>query len=192
MSGVYLEYAMIREHRRVIDLDATARGAIVMLVNTMVSRKALEDFPRIVELLSDIIISQVESILEPIIGNAGSGWYTPSLCDAVYEYVDCLSGDEVADYVAIIGKAYSRDAEHSIGKLVDEVVFDQTGGKGSVWEIDNEVVLSEVMYGLCPSDALIRDVAYQILRTFKDDIPNDCDVHSVRIRDRKIILTYSA
>ena len=181
----------VRERRRIIELGRQGRCAITLALNRVIDRGQIEDAELLPELLDRIIINQLELMLEAFLTPVNGSCQHPTIYDTVNDIIYAMDGDDVQDYIGEIARYVRKDDTHPVSELAKELFNNvHDDGVDELWNIDNDVLLAEVAYGLCPSDVIMNDTAHTIYAELKSDLPNDAEVYSVVISNRKVIVTY--
>lgn len=179
------------EKRRIIELGKGGREAIMVAMERALSRGDIHNADVLVDLLQEVIIGQVELILESFLGHEGRFNAAPAVYDTIVDAVGALDGDDIQFYVKHIAALIRKDDTCPVARIVRETSINLSDdGVEELWNLDCDVLLTETLYGLCPSNTILNDIAHTIAGEIQNDLPSDAEIYGVRIFERKINITY--
>lgn len=179
------------ERIRIFDICGDVRESLKIVLGNAVRRNQIEDAKMLPGLVGDVVINHLENVIEAIVGYGGMRGYRPSIYDSVSDLVGGFDGDEIEDYLKEIGAIMRRDDTHPVARIVKETSINLCeDGVAELWNIDNDVLLTEVIYGLCPAEGLLDDIGLTLVADIRPGLPTDAEIYSVQIQNRKITVSY--
>ena len=179
------------EKMRIFELSAEVRESIRRVMDNTLHRNQIKQAKMLPDVVGEVVLNHLENVIEAIIGYGGVHGYRPSIYDTASDMVGGFDGDDIEDYLKEVATIMRRDDTHPVAAIVKETSVNLCEhGVAELWNIDNDVLLTEVIYGLCPAERLVDDIGLTIVADIKPDIPAEAEVYSVHIRHRKILVSY--